>query len=289
MAVKFFGQFLVEQRAVSAEQILEAIRLQEKRNLKFGDMAIQMGMLTERQMETAHKAQRREDLPLGDMLVKLGFLNNFQREAIIAKQKSQHLYIGEALVEIGALDHTKLEHFLNEFKLDQAAYVTDDIDMPEDVPHRDFCRFCADITYKLLTRMAGIRHRPVPAQIVDALEGNDVVVSMNMLGTVNAMFIVSVSRDIMVAIAKSVLEIDDVTPEPDEVLIDTVKEFANVVCGSIVAKAAALGKKVDIVPPDEYPVEEDRVVHIPEDMVGLYLPLVVAGDSAIDFALFMNH
>jgi CheY-specific phosphatase CheX len=72
----------------------------------------------------------------------------------------------------------------------------------------------------------------------DALEGNDVVVSMNMLGTVNAMFIVSVSRDIMAAIAKSVLEIDDVTPEPDEVLIDTVKEFANVVLGNVVAKAS---------------------------------------------------
>ena len=286
MAVKFFGQFLVEQRAVSADQILEAIRLQETRNLKFGDMAIQMGLLTDRQMETAHKAQRREDLPLGDMLVKLGFLNNFQREAIIAKQKSQHLYIGEALVEIGAVDHSKLEHYLNEFKLDQAAYITDDIEMPDDVPHPDFCRFCADITYKLLTRMAGVRHRPVPAQVVDALEGNDVVVSMNMLGSVNAMFIVSVSRDIMVAIAKSVLEIDDITPEPDEVLIDTVKEFANVVLGNVVAKAQIKGYKIEIVPPELLEVG-DGLIAVPEEMVGVYFPVVVPDGSRCEFALFV--
>ncbi len=287
MAVKFFGQYLVEQRVVTSDQILAAIQLQEKRNLKFGDMAIQMAFVSDRQMETAHKAQRREDLPLGDMLVKLGFLTNFQREAVIARQKAQHLYIGEALVEIGALDHGKLDHYLNEFKLDQAAYITDDIEMPADVPHLDFCRFCADITYKLLTRMAGIRHRPAPAQLVDALEGNDVVVSMNMLGTVNAMFVVSVSRDIMVAIAKCVLEEPDVSAEPDEVLLDTVKEFANVVLGNVVAKAQIKGYKVEIVPPELLEVG-DGLVAVPEGMVGVYFPVIVPDGSRCEFALFVT-
>lgn len=287
MAVKFFGQFLVEQRVVSSDQILQAIQLQEKRNLKFGDMAIQLHFVTERQMETAHKAQRREDLPLGDMLVKLGFITNFQREAVIARQKAQHLYIGEALVEIGALDHARLEHYLNEFKLDQAAYVTDDIEMPAEVPHVDFCRFCADITYKLLKRMAGVRHRPAPAQVVDALEGNDVVVSMNMLGTVNAMFIVSVSRAIMSAIAKSVLEESDVSGEPDEVLVDTVKEFANVVLGNVVAKAQIKGYKVEIVPPELLEVG-DGLIAVPEGMVGVYFPVVVPDGARCEFALFVQ-
>ncbi len=287
MAVKFFGQFLVEQRVVSAEQILAAIKLQESRNLKFGDMAVFLGFLSERQMELAHRAQRREDLPLGDMLVKLGFLTNFQREAVLARQKSQHLFIGEALVELAVLDHTKLGYYLNEFKLDQAAYITDDIDMPEDVPHRDFCVFCADITYKLLTRMAGVRHRPVPAQIVDALEGNDVVVTMSLVGSVNAMFIVSVSREIMNALARSVLEIDDVGPEPDEVLIDTVKEFANVVIGNVVAKAQIKGYKVDIVPPELLEVG-DGLIAVPGNMVGVYFPVVVPNGSRCEFALFVT-
>jgi CheY-specific phosphatase CheX len=286
MAVKFFGQYLVEQRVVSADQIRRAIELQDKRNLKFGDMAVQMGFITPRQIETAHRAQRSEDLPLGDMLVKLGFLTSFQREAVIARQKSQHLYIGEALVELGAITHDKLEHHLNEFKLDQAAFVTDDIEMPAEVPHADFCRFCADIAYKLLTRMAGIRHRPLPAQVVDALEGNDVVVSMNMLGTVNAMFIVSVSRDIMLTIAKSVLEVEDATPEPEEVLVDTVKEFANVVLGNVVAKSQVKGYKIEIVPP-ELIEAGDGLIAVPEEMVGVYFPVVVPDGSRCEFALFV--
>ncbi len=287
MAVKFFGQYLVEQRVVSAEQILQAIRLQETRNLKFGDMAQKMGFLTVRQVEAAQRALRREDLPLPDMVVKLGFINSFQCEAIIARQKAQHLYIGEALVEIRALTHEQLEHQLNEFKLDQAPYLTDDIEMPAEVPHPDFCRFCADITYKLLTRMVGLRHHPAPAQVVDALEGNDVVVSMNLMGSFNAMFVVSIARPVMAAIAKAVLEVEDVAAEPDEVLFDTVKEFANVVLGNVVAKAQVKGYKLDIAPPELLEVG-DRLIAVPAGMVGVYFPVIVPDGHRCEFALFVR-
>ncbi|NTW88764.1 MAG: chemotaxis protein CheX, partial [Desulfobulbaceae bacterium] len=40
MAVKFFGQFLIEQGVVTSDALLNAINLQDKNNLKLGEMAV---------------------------------------------------------------------------------------------------------------------------------------------------------------------------------------------------------------------------------------------------------
>ena len=57
MAVKFFGQFLVEQGAVTSEALLHAIELQDRTNLKLGEMAVAMGYITPNDIERAHSAQ----------------------------------------------------------------------------------------------------------------------------------------------------------------------------------------------------------------------------------------
>ena len=150
-------------------------------------------------------------------------------------------------------------------------------------------RIAADIAYKLLTIVSWIKHHPDAPRVVTTFQGGEFLVSMTFVGDVSGMFVVSASRPAALSIARALLNQDDVEKLSHEAVMDAVKEFANVICGSIVAKAVSIGKKVDIVPPDELPVEADRSVQIPEDMVGLFLPLVVASDSAIDFALFMNH
>ena len=56
MAVKFFGQFLVEQGIVTGEALLNAINLQDKNNLKLGEMAVAMGLITPENIQRAHNA-----------------------------------------------------------------------------------------------------------------------------------------------------------------------------------------------------------------------------------------
>jgi CheY-specific phosphatase CheX len=289
MGVKFFGQYLIEKQVVMAEQVREAIEYQERTNISFQDLAIEMGMVSPAEVARGKKQQEREPLPMEETLVRMGYMTTFQREAVLNRLRSRHVYLGQALVELGHVSHETIEENLTVFEAEQAVFRTDDIRMPPGVPQEAFCRAAADISYKLLTIVAWIKHRPEVPEIVSKFDGREFIVSMTFVGDVSGMYVVSASRPAALSIARALLNQDDVDKLPADAVLDAVKEFANVVCGSVVAKAAALGKKVDIVPPDEYPVEEDRVVHIPEDMVGLYLPLVVAGDSAIDFALFMNH
>ncbi len=289
MAVKFFGQYLVEKQVVMAEQVREAIEYQERTNVSFQDLAVEMGMVIASEVLRAKKQQERDPLPIDETLVRMGYMTTFQREAVLNRLRARHVYLGQALVELGHVSHETIEENLMAFEADQAIYRTDDIRLPAGVPQEGLCRIAADIAYKLLTIVSWIKHHPDAPRLVTTFQGREFLVSMTFVGDVSGMFVVSASRPAALSIARALLNQDDVEKLSHEAVMDAVKEFTNVICGSIVAKAVSIGKKVDIVPPDELPVEADRSVQIPEDMVGLLLPLVVASDSAIDFALFMNH
>ena len=88
MAVKFFGQFLVEKGVVTREVLLQAIELQESVNLSFGATAMAMGLLTEADIEKVHNAQRCEDLRFGDMAVKLELLTADQMQQVLTRQRT---------------------------------------------------------------------------------------------------------------------------------------------------------------------------------------------------------
>jgi CheY-specific phosphatase CheX len=289
MAVKFFGQYLVEKQVVLAEQIREAIEYQERTNVSFESLAVEMGMVQPAEVERARKQQQKEPISIDETLVRMGYMTTFQREAVLNRQRGRHVYLGQALVELGHLSHETVEEHLTVFEADQAIYRTDEVRLPSGVPQPEFCQIAADLAFKMATLVAWIKHRPDEARVVTKFDGRDFIVSMSFVGDVAGMFVASASRAAALQVTRALLNSDEAEKASDEVLLDAVKEFVNVICGSVVAKATrGVNRKIEIVPPDEYPVEEDRVVHVPEDMVGVFFPLVVAGDAALDFALLLN-
>ncbi len=289
MGVKFFGQYLVEKQVVLAEQIREAIEYQEKTNISFEALAVEMGTVTPQEVARARKQQQKEPMPLDEVLVRMGYMTSFQREAVLNRQRGRHVYLGQALVELGHVSHDTIDAQLTVFENEQAIFRTDDVTLPRGVPEPEFCRTTADLAFKLATLVAWIKNRPDEPRIVTQFPGRDFVVSIAFVGDVSGMLVVSASSGAANSITRALLNQDSTDSQPDEIILDAVKEFGNVIAGSAVAKASRAGRKVEIVPPDEYPMESDRVVHVPEDMVGIFFPLVVVGEGALDFALFMNH
>ncbi len=286
MAVKFFGQFMVEKGVVSREGLLKAIELQESINLKLGEMALSMGLVTEADIKRIHEGQRFEDLRFGDMAVKLGILTKDHLEQVLTKQKNNHLYIGEALIKVGALKAADLPRYLEEFKADQAPYMIDRVAIPEGVPDCDVWEISADLTYKMFTRIVGLTFRPGQCQLVNRIDRNDVIVAIDLTGHVNARYMLSVSYGVRELIARAILQEDDVTNEPEEVLNDTVMEFMNIVCGNIAAKAAQLGKIIEIDPPEIIDVGGTGGLDLPAGGTGLKFPLYVA-DEQVEIGIFL--
>ncbi|HIJ81825.1 MAG TPA: chemotaxis protein CheX [Desulfuromonadales bacterium] len=249
MAVKFFGQFLVEQSIVSRDSLIMAIDLQEQKNLKLGEMAVSMGYITQTDIERAHNAQMSKDMKLGDLLVEMGFLTLNQLNDVITRQKNTHLYIGEALVQVGALTTDSLLQHLADFKADQAQYVSDGIELPGTVANSKIWEMAADLTYKMITRVLDLQFRPGKCYITDVIPSNFMLAAMDLSGDVEARYLISVSENLQKAVARAILSEKSVENEPVEVLEDTVMEFVNVVCGNVAAKASQMGVIMNINPP----------------------------------------
>jgi len=288
MAVKFFGQFLLEKGAVGNKDLLKAIELQETTNLKFGATALSMGLLTVDAFERVHDAQRLEDLKFGDMAVKLGILTEEQVKQVLTRQKNNHLYIGEALVRIGALASDDLKKHLDAFKEDQAPYVVDRIVIPPGVPNSNVWEVVADLTFKMLVRVAGLAARPGMCQITDGLDPSDLVAIMPFKGSVNGRYLLNVSTNIRKAMAKAILKEDNVDNEPQEILDDAVMEFVNIVCGNVAAKAAQLGLTFDIEPPYLMSGQTERVT-VADGEAALLFPVYVADGDTVEMALFISR
>jgi CheY-specific phosphatase CheX len=289
MAVKFFGQFLVEHDAVTGESLLHAIELQERTNLKLGEMAVALGFITQQDIEAAHAAQLSKDMKLGDLLVELGFLSTDQLEDVISRQKVTHLYIGEALVKVGALTPEKLEQYLEAFKVDQAPYIVNHVELPDWLNATSLTwEMTVDLTYKMITRVIGIQFRPGRFVETSTLSSNYMIAAMDLSGDLNARYLLSVSAGIQKAIARALLKEEDVEGESDEILEDTVMEFVNIICGNVVAKASQLGVTLDINPPVTLHPSLSGLT-VPDGYRGVVFPIHVGDDEIMEMALFIRQ
>jgi CheY-specific phosphatase CheX len=260
MAVKFFGQFLVEKGAVSRSALLQAIDLQERTNLKFGEMVTEMGLMSTAEVD--------------------------QVQQVLTRQRNSHLYIGEALVKIGALSENQLETCLQDFKQDQQDYIVEKIEIPAGVPHQPIWEMVADLTYKMLTRVAGISFRTGPCTIIDKLPSRPIIAEMGFSGSVSARYLVSVSESTRKLVAKAILAEESVDNEPIEVLDDSVKEFINIVCGNVAAKAAQLGHSIDITPP-EMRLDSLAGIAVPANHTGLLFPIYLSDGEIFELTIFV--
>jgi CheY-specific phosphatase CheX len=288
MAVKFFGQFLVENNLVSREVLLKAIELQEQNNLKLGEMAISLGYATALEIERAHNVQLSRDIRMGDLLVEMGTLTLNMLNEIVTRQKTNHLYIGEALVQVGALNRDQLQKHLDAFKQDQLPYVSDRVQLPDGIADGQVWEMIADLTYKMITRMLGFPFRPGNCRTVPTSDSNYMMAAIDLVGDCNARYVISVSEGIQKEIAKAILREESVDIEPVAVLEDTVMEFVNVVCGNAAAKASKMGKIMGISPPVAINPPAGGLP-VPAGHTGLCFPIHVSEGDKMELILFIRN
>lgn len=287
MAVKFFGQFLVEKNIVTRDALLKAIDLQDQKNLKLGEMAVSMGYITNADIERAHNAQMSKDMKLGDLLVDMGFLTADQLNDVIANQKSTHLYIGEALVLVGELTSENLQHQLEAFRADQSDYVSEGIELPGSIANSNIWEMAVDLTYKMTTRLLGLQFRPGKCEQSSIISSNFIMAAMDFSGDVEARYIISVSEPLQKTIARAILREESVEGEPVDVLEDTVMEFVNVVCGNVVAKASQMGVSMDINPPVTMRPPATGI-RVPDGHTGFIFPIHTGNGEKMELILLIK-
>lgn len=260
MGIKFFGQFLLEKQALTVEQLVQAVKYQETINLRFGDYAHTMDYISEDDVQRLQDEQKTMDMMIGELAVKLFLLTAEQVDEILTMQKNDHLFLGEALTQMGFMSPKAVEKELALFTEDQKGYVRGKIAMPDGVKDPDNLSDLVDITQKMFRRIAHMDVKLADGVLVESV-GNPVMkspaASIKLSGAVNCEYILSMPHAATVAVASSVMG-EDASYEPDEILLDGVKEFCNIVCGNFTARMAQKGKTVDLSPPVDAVLSGDK-------------------------------
>jgi len=284
MSAKFFGQYLIEQKVVQREDLFRAIRLQDKVNLRFGDIILGMGLMTEKQLTNVHRAQSQEDLRFGDMAVKMGYLTPDQVALVLAKQRKNYLFIGEALVQLGALTPKQLNTFLERFHQMQKPLASQTIEIPDGIPHRSVWELVVDMHCKMLTRFVGLSSRLGPGRSTNCCPQRQVTVEAGFSGEINARLLITLSKKTQVQLTSKVLNsgIGISYPEPlqDEALV----KFLDLVCGNIVSKAALQSYEIDMTPVRMH--QPSTGLNKGAAEIGLLFPIYLPDEEAIEITIF---
>jgi CheY-specific phosphatase CheX len=252
VGIQFFGEFLIDRWVVTRGQLIEALELQEYRNLKFGTLAVRKGYLTEEQVEQVNTAQRTQDMRFGDLAVVKGFLTMEQAQELLTLQKNSYLFLGEALLELGHMTEDILERELAIFKEEQSRYNLEAVTVPPGIKGSEIVQVGVDMTRKMFTRVVGLLLKVGEGRWVRESEAETeyhLSVAITFQGSLMMQYALSVSSDVAVSIASRILK-EDATRESEEIVEDAVKEFCNIVCGNTAAKLAQMGVGVDITPPE---------------------------------------
>ncbi|HOX42579.1 MAG TPA: chemotaxis protein CheX [Myxococcota bacterium] len=282
MGIQFFGEFLLDRWVITRGQLLEALELQEYRNLKFGVLAVQKGFLRADQVEAINDFQRGTDRRFGDLALEKGWMNPEQVREIITLQKNNYLYLGEALLELGHLTEDVLERELAIFKEEQSRYNLEAVPVPPGVPVAGLIAACVDLTRKLMLRVAGMLAKtgepalvaPGAPDVSRELEFH-LTIAVPLGARPAVRYVLSVSSDVAVTIATRILK-EDATRESEEVVEDAVREFCNIVCGNAVAKMSQQGMEVELGPPESL----EGIPELGAGMSAVSYPLKVSGGEA---------
>ncbi|MBN2496024.1 MAG: chemotaxis protein CheX [Deltaproteobacteria bacterium] len=255
MGIQFFGEYLIDRWVITPQQLLEALDLQEYRNLKFGALAVQRGYLSEDDVARISTQQIGQDRRFGDLAVEMGLMTEAQVGEILTLQKNNYLYLGEALLELGHLTEDILERELTIFKEEQSRYGSEAVVVPEWLGARPAIEACVDLTRKMFIRVAGLLIKTGPPEVYrdgqsppDG-QGCSTTVQVRFDGSVDIRFLLGVSHDVAVAIASRILK-EDASGESLDLVEDAVREFCNFICGNAAARLAQQGVDTGVLPPE---------------------------------------
>ncbi len=126
MVTQLFGNYLLNERYLSTEQLMNGLKAMTSARVKLGVLAINAGYLTADQVEEIHAKQALMDKRFGDIAVDLGYLCEEQVDELLKVQPSGYLALGQVLVDQGSMNNATFSQALKSYK-DQYCLEEDDL------------------------------------------------------------------------------------------------------------------------------------------------------------------
>jgi CheY-specific phosphatase CheX len=250
MAVKFFGQFLIDSGEVDGSHVREALQFMDAENPAIGQIAVAQGFMQSRDAARVHAEQRNRDVSFGVLAVEMELLTGQQLVEILQRQDSRRIPIGQALVHLGHVASDRLGLLLDAYKADQAQFDVSEVALPDGLAGHRVTRHVIDLLPRFMMRVARIQVKVGEIQVFDQIpDFAEVKVSVPIRGGlgVEVALVSDYAFAEALATQASGLSPSDLDPE---MVADGVGEFLNVLCGNAASGLAKEGHRVELGPPD---------------------------------------
>jgi CheY-specific phosphatase CheX len=253
MAIKFFGNYLLDKGKLTPEQLTEAVEYQSLKNLSLGEIAVREQLITLKDAETINDKQRVLDKRFGEVSVSLGILTEEQIEILLKLQKKEKIFFGEVIVEKNFISQELLSQELQAFEKEQKL---ESIALNEEIDTLDkdhVIKNSIAIFQKLYSRIV---HDYIKLVAINHQNTNPqgVIVLQKMRGDLHLDFALQAENAVSLEISQKFLKMEFDTI--DEMVLDIISEFVNVILGNIAVKLSANSVKVDLTPPNILRKEE---------------------------------
>jgi CheY-specific phosphatase CheX len=131
MFAQFFGSYLLNNKAVTPEQLSEAISKLKQARMKLGTLAMHQGLMTAAEVDEVCYLQSREDKRFGEIAIERDYLTGEQVEDLLRSQNPDYLLLGQNLVDMDVLSNTDLQDLLLDYQKDTEIYDMDSEDQEQ--------------------------------------------------------------------------------------------------------------------------------------------------------------
>ena len=247
MGIKFFGHYLLDEGKLTKDQLVEIVNYQAKHNLSLGELAVKQELITEKQAQTINDKQRSLDKRFGEVAISLQLLDDTQIQALLATQKQTKVFFGEVLLIKNLMTQEELDTQLKNFELEQKLETIELNDEIKAIDKEGILQTSIEILQTLYSRIV---HSPLKLVCINPTSQSTGIMSLQkMRGDIHLNFALQPEDSVSLAIATKLIKMD--IDEIDEMTIDIINEFTNVVLGNIAVKLSVGSTKVDLAPPVE--------------------------------------
>lgn len=115
MYLQFFGNYLLNEKLITPDDLIEALQELKYLQTKIGELAIRYGYLSSEQVEQIHLMQTHKDKRFGEIAVEEGMLTEQQMSELLTKQKKGYEILCKILCDNGAMELSDGKEALNQY------------------------------------------------------------------------------------------------------------------------------------------------------------------------------
>lgn len=253
----FFGNYLLEKKIVTADELQKALQTQEKTRLKLGILAIHAGYMTAAEVEQVNRLQHREDRLFGELAVELGYLEQNHLFELLQQQKTEQVVLAQALVDKNIMTMEVFEEQLHNYKAeyqlsdeDFEAITNGDIDVivraflnMEKGENADIYREYVGLYVRNLMRF--VDHRVRVDRVIKVSEiYEEHFFTQEIIGDMEVFTAYSGDHEGLLKVASEHAE--NPFEELEEWAIDALKEFLNLANGLFIVNKSDEGMKLSL-------------------------------------------